>query len=153
MRFLFNYNTRHPAITDVQDPVITNCPSDVILTTPSGITDVSVTWPEPTATDDSGSVALTASHAPGDVFPIGLTTVVYTFSDTSGNSATCSFNVTISSVGMNTPLCALFVNILYLSNVFHQCVICIKLKVFHAANSISLVLIVTIDLRCALILT
>lgn len=108
MRFLFNHNTRHPAIADVQDPVITNCPSDVILTTPSGITDVSVTWPEPTATDDSGSVALTASHAPGDVFPIGLTTVVYTFSDASGNSATCSFNVTISSVGMVTPPCVLF---------------------------------------------
>ncbi|XP_041454281.1 mucin-17-like isoform X37 [Lytechinus variegatus] len=92
------FNVIVSAIADIQDPVITDCPIDVILMTPSGVTDVSVVWTEPIATDDSGSVALVASHSPGDVFPVGLTTVIYTFSDASGNSATCSFNVTITSV-------------------------------------------------------
>ena len=63
-----------------------------------GSGDVSVTWTEPTATDDSGSVGLTQTASPGDTFPFGTTEVAYTFSDLTGNSAVCSFNVIVSGM-------------------------------------------------------
>ena len=56
-----------------------------------------VSWTEPTAVDDSGILPTrTATHQPGDRFDVGMTAVTYTFSDRSGNSAECSFIVTIS---------------------------------------------------------
>ncbi len=55
-----------------------------------------VTWEEPTATDNSGVVALSErSHAPGSFFIVGTTDVTYTFTDVSGNQAQCTFTVTV----------------------------------------------------------
>ena len=38
---------------------------------------------------------VTQSHRPGESFPEGTTQVVYTFTDVAGNSARCSFEVTV----------------------------------------------------------
>ena len=62
-----------------------------------------VTWTEPTAVDDSGSVVSTSTSNPGDSFSVGTTTVIYTFGDAAGNSAICAFTVTVS--GMLGFLC------------------------------------------------
>jgi len=40
----------------------------------------------------------TAGGASGSVFPIGTTTVTYTVNDAHGNSASCSFTVTVKTV-------------------------------------------------------
>lgn len=55
-----------------------------------------VHFEEPVASDNSGHVIITSqSHHPGDVFPLGETTVTYNFSDESGNSVKCSFTVVV----------------------------------------------------------
>jgi gliding motility-associated-like protein len=41
---------------------------------------------------------LGVSKAPGSLFNIGITTVVYTATDAAGNAATCSFTVTVNDV-------------------------------------------------------
>ena len=60
-----------------------------------------VEWCEPTATDNCtpvGSLLWTKSHLPGEVFPVGITTVTYTVTDTALNiSNECSFTVTVNA--------------------------------------------------------
>lgn len=42
------------------------------------------------------------THIPGSTFNLGLTTVVYIFTDDVGNEAKCSFNITLSQITMTT---------------------------------------------------
>jgi hypothetical protein len=55
----------------------------------------------PTATDDNCGIASVTndfnglSTLAGAVFPAGLTTVIWTITDNSGNTATCTFTVTV----------------------------------------------------------
>ena len=60
---------------------------------------MTVTWTEPTATDNSDMApTITQSHQPGDSFPVGTTQVTYTFADQQGNEALCSFDVIIGNL-------------------------------------------------------
>ena len=54
-----------------------------------------VTWDAPTVVDNCSGATLTPSKAPGSIFNMGTTTVSYTATDAVGNTATCSFNVTV----------------------------------------------------------
>ena len=84
---------------DTIQPVISNCPAPIAITIPLDMTSMSVTWTEPTATDNSGvTPTVTQSHQPGDSFPVGTTQVTYTFTDMAGNEAKCSFTVTIGNL-------------------------------------------------------
>ena len=56
-----------------------------------------VSWTEPSSTDNSGSPTLTSDYNPGDSFQIGFTTVTYTSTDIAGNTATCTFDVVVTS--------------------------------------------------------
>lgn len=79
-------------VTDDQDPIITNCPTNIIVGSCA-----TVTWTDPTATDNC-SVTLIGTHKSGDVFPVGkTTTVTYTATDGASNTATCSFDVTVEA--------------------------------------------------------
>ena len=82
-------------IVDNQNPSITGCPANITANTQSGICQSTVSWIQPTASDNCPGVVFTSSHAPGSVFPLGTTTVTYTATDASGNTNTCSFNVTV----------------------------------------------------------
>ena len=80
---------------DTQPPIIA-CINDITSTVATGVGGQTITWTEPTATDNSGIVTLASrSHAPGSFFPVGSTQVTYTYVDGAGNSASCSFTVTI----------------------------------------------------------
>ena len=83
-------------IGDNSAPVISGCPSNISLTTEGRTTcDQIVIWVPPTALDNcTENLIVTSDHNPGDVFPVGTTTVTYTFSDGS-NVSTCSFTVTV----------------------------------------------------------
>ena len=84
---------------DMDPPVIANCPADIIISTTPGNCSETISWTPPTATDGCpGSVTLTSTHLPGATFGPGTTVVTYTATDANGNSATCSFNVTINDV-------------------------------------------------------
>lgn len=45
-----------------------------------------------------GPLTVTRSHAPGDLFPKGETTVQYTAVDPSGNNRTCDIHIVIKGV-------------------------------------------------------
>jgi len=86
-------------VNDVENPVIT-CPSSQTLepTCPSGAIG---NWTAPVGTDNCpGAVTTrTAGPAPGSTFAAGTsTTITYTVNDAHGNSASCSFTITVKSV-------------------------------------------------------
>jgi hypothetical protein len=79
-------------VLDTIKPVIVGCPASFTATrTCAG----SVTWTPPTASDICTVSSLTSNYAPGASFPVGTTTVTYTAVDPSGNTTTCSFDITI----------------------------------------------------------
>ncbi len=55
-----------------------------------------VTWQPPVVFGFCGNVQITSTHAPGDTFPLGTTTVVYTAVDDSGASVSASFSITVA---------------------------------------------------------
>jgi HYR domain/Secretion system C-terminal sorting domain len=92
----FNVIVASPCSPDATAPVITGCPANQSVNTldPTGIT---ITWTTPTVTDGCGGVSLTSSFLPGAKFVPGLTTVVYNAADGAGNTATCTFNISVSA--------------------------------------------------------
>ncbi len=82
-------------VLDVEDPLIGGCPADMTVSSDANSCGNNVSWTQPIASDNCSGVALTATHVPGDFFPIGTTTVMYTATDSSGNTATCGFDVTV----------------------------------------------------------
>lgn len=74
-------------------PVLVDCPKDITLYTNNCT--ATATWTAPQVSDNCSPVTLTSSHAPGSVFPETTTLVTYTASDIWGNTAACSFSVTV----------------------------------------------------------
>jgi len=89
--------TQTVTVLDNTPPVI-SCPASITLepTCPSGAI---ATYTAPVGTDNcAGAVTTrTAGLASGSVFPIGTTTVTYTVTDASNNTASCSFTVTVKT--------------------------------------------------------
>ncbi len=79
---------------DTDAPIISNCPDSASYPVSPGTPSTPVTWIEPTAFDNSGQQpAVSKSHEPGQSFFVGTTSVTYTFTDSSGNQAICSFTI------------------------------------------------------------
>jgi gliding motility-associated-like protein len=83
-------------VQDTQSPIISDCPTNIVLTNDAGVCGAEATWIEPTADDNCGVASFTSNFAPGHVFPVGVTTVTYTATDGSGNVTTCGFTVTVT---------------------------------------------------------
>jgi len=91
---------------------IVDCPGDITVPAASGSTSTVVSWAEPSVTATccgSGIGATSQTHSPGDTFPLGVTTVVYTWIDTDGDMRECSFNVDVVDgtppvVRINSPV-------------------------------------------------
>lgn len=89
--------TQDVIIDDVTDPVINNCPGNSTFPADNAGCTAQVIWIAPSATDNCGGVTLTSTHNSGDTFPLGTTTVVYTATDDAGNTAQCTFDITVTS--------------------------------------------------------
>jgi MYXO-CTERM domain-containing protein len=96
-------------LTDLADttPPTVTCPASKVVeaTGPSGAT---VTYPAATGTDNNrsaGPPVLTYSHPSGGTFPVGATAVTVTATDVAGNSATCTFQVTVRDTIAPTVSC------------------------------------------------
>jgi hypothetical protein len=96
-------------VTDDQKPVISNCPSDITANVDAGQCYATVSWTEPTATDNctaSGAITWTKSHTPGDEFAVGTHPVTYTARDANGNvSNECTFFVNVTDNESPTAIC------------------------------------------------
>ncbi|XP_030853421.1 mucin-19 isoform X3 [Strongylocentrotus purpuratus] len=87
-----------------QAPQLFNCPASAsgVLIPPAN--SVAVFWTPPTATDDSGTPAITSTFQPGSQFFVGVTPVTYTARDAAGLATSCSFQVTVTqAVGNQAP--------------------------------------------------
>ncbi|WP_432412021.1 BspA family leucine-rich repeat surface protein [Rasiella sp. SM2506] len=82
-------------VTDAEMPVITDCPSNLVMGNDFGDCDANVSWTPPVASDNCVNLTFTTSHNSGDMFSVGVTTVTYTATDVVGNISTCSFTVTV----------------------------------------------------------
>jgi len=84
-------------VRDVQPPVIT-CPANITRPNDPGQCGAIVNYTV-TATDNcTSSVTVTVTPASGTFFAVGVTTVNARATDAAGNTATCSFTVTVNDV-------------------------------------------------------
>lgn len=88
------------AANDTAAPVI-DCPDDITVTESSAAANSAVVNYTVTATDDSGAVTVDCDPPSGTPFPAGVTQVTCTATDAAGNSASCSFDVTVNQIGCN----------------------------------------------------
>jgi hypothetical protein len=85
--------TQTVTVNDTQPPQITCAPNQTVPQ--DSVQGAIVTYPSPTATDNCPGVTAACSPPSGSVFPLGTTTVTCTATDASGNTASCSFTVTV----------------------------------------------------------
>ncbi|HST54146.1 MAG TPA: DUF5011 domain-containing protein, partial [Pyrinomonadaceae bacterium] len=90
--------TRSVIVVDTTPPVI-SCPADILADFDSGVNGAVVTYTAPVGTDSCAG-ALTATQTAGlpsgATFPLGTTTNTFKVTDPSGNTASCSFKVTVA---------------------------------------------------------
>ncbi|KAJ8021159.1 Hyalin [Holothuria leucospilota] len=89
---------------DTQAPVVT-CPRNMVVVGDLNSPTTTVTWdPEP-PTDNVGVSSFSFFPPSGSSFGIGITSVLFTATDTSGNKADCSFSVTVvENTDTNGPI-------------------------------------------------
>ncbi|MCA1593802.1 MAG: HYR domain-containing protein [Acidobacteria bacterium] len=85
-------------VNDIEPPSV-SCPQDIsVPESSSGSGHATVNFTLPTATDnDPRPGTVTSSPASGSQFNVGTTPVTVTATDASGNTATCTFNVIVTS--------------------------------------------------------
>ena len=90
-------------VCDNIPPTVVTCPPSPPLVAQTGscgscgptTCGTEVFYCAPTATDNCGPVTTTSNYDPGDLFPVGTTTVTYTFKDQCNNTTNYSFTVTV----------------------------------------------------------
>ncbi|MBL1279261.1 MAG: HYR domain-containing protein [Fluviicola sp.] len=94
--------TQNVTVTDNEMPTIV-CEPAVIVSSDAGVCTAVVALVTP-ATSDNCSVASVTSDSPG-IFPLGTTTVTWTVVDGSGNTVTCTQDVTVEDNELPTIVC------------------------------------------------
>ena len=89
-------------VEDNEDPTIT-CPADITVSTDAGVCEANVSLSLP-ATSDNCAGEVTSNDAPAS-FPIGTTTVTWTVTDASGNTAICTQMVTVEDNEAPVAVC------------------------------------------------
>ena len=84
-------------VTDNEVPVINGTPANITQSNDPGQCGAAVTWTPATVSDNCPGSTISSDHQPGDVFPLGTTTVTYTATDAAGNPAVAtSFTITVT---------------------------------------------------------
>ncbi len=111
-------------VVDNLAPVIT-CPAPrTVVAANPGDTSVVVNYPAPAVIDNCPSPSVVCSPPSGSAFPLGSTTVTCTARDASGNTASCSFNVTSYDICLQdetNPLLNILVNSVSGDYLFTNC--------------------------------
>jgi hypothetical protein len=94
-------------ILDNQVPSIV-CPANLTFNTGSGVCTAIVSYANPVVTDNCSSVTLNRYSGPatGTSVDVGNSTVTYIATDGSGNTSSCSFNLTVIDKGAPSAVCA-----------------------------------------------
>jgi hypothetical protein len=89
---------------DATPPSI-SCPASIIAAFNPAVNGAVVTFPTPAATGCLVTITQIGGLASGSTFPLGTTTNTFRVTDASGNTAECSFDVTValtSLIGLNS---------------------------------------------------
>ncbi|HXF49458.1 MAG TPA: HYR domain-containing protein [Verrucomicrobiae bacterium] len=81
-------------VNDIFPPLLV-CPPNQTANASPGRCDAVVSYPAPTATDNCPKTTVSCTPPSGSTFPVGVSTVTCTATDSSGNKSTCSFTVTV----------------------------------------------------------
>ena len=94
-------------VNDTEAPEIT-CPGNITQDNDAGACGAVITYATPVGTDNCSGVTTvqTAGLASGSTFPVGTTTNIFLVTDGSGNTASCSFDVTINDIEPPVANCA-----------------------------------------------
>jgi hypothetical protein len=82
-------------VNDVQPPTIATR-ANIVVSNDLNLAGAKVIFNAPSAADNCPSVTVTCVPASNTLFPVGVTTVTCTARDTSGNTATSTFTVTVN---------------------------------------------------------
>jgi len=95
-------------VLDAQKPAIT-CPNNLVRNTDAGLCTAVVTYANPTATDNCGTVSVShvSGGASGSTFNKGVTMVQWKATDNASpaNESTCSFTVTVNDAQLPSIAC------------------------------------------------
>jgi len=92
-------------VIDGTTPVIV-CPADISASTDPGLCGALVSFADALALDNcTVSVAQTEGPLSGSAFPVGVSTIEFTATDAGGNTAVCSFTITVNDTTPPTTLC------------------------------------------------
>ena len=88
-------------VNDTEDPTVTSCQADITQANDPGICGAIVNYAEPVFADNCDGAGLSGTRtlgpASGTVFPVGVTTVTYQYTDAAGNGPVeCTFTVTVN---------------------------------------------------------
>jgi hypothetical protein len=93
-------------VGDTIAPFFEKCPQNMVInqSVDAGTTQncAFVQWDAPFAYDNCGVANMNRTWSSGECFPVGVTTVTYTAIDSSQNSATCTFTVTVLEPTVNS---------------------------------------------------
>ncbi|MGE0636859.1 MAG: HYR domain-containing protein, partial [Bacteroidia bacterium] len=98
-----NTCTMNVVVEDTEAPTVT-CPGDIAIDNNPGDCGAVVTFAA-TSTDNCPGETISFSPASGSFFPVGTTEVTATATDAAGNTATCTFNVTVSDTEEPSLVC------------------------------------------------
>ena len=96
------------AVVTVEDdlPPTIVCPANITANTHLGMCSAVVSFPMALGQDNcSVTVSQTGGLASGSAFPVGVNTVEFTATDGSGNTAVCSFTITVVDNEVPTMVC------------------------------------------------
>ncbi|MBX7242012.1 MAG: HYR domain-containing protein [Bacteroidia bacterium] len=84
-------------VQDIEAPVFSSCPGNINVTNAPGLCGTLVVYPTPVGTDNcpGATNAQTSGLPSGSLFPVGTTTNTFVVTAANGQSATCSFTVTV----------------------------------------------------------
>ncbi|TVR76398.1 MAG: HYR domain-containing protein, partial [Saprospirales bacterium] len=89
-------------VVDIESPTI-ECPLDVTVEIPNGETEVALTIDPATGSDNCGLLGIENDFNGGEnasgIYPLGLTTVVFTVEDINGNQNSCQTQVLVFEEG------------------------------------------------------
>ncbi|WP_188407896.1 HYR domain-containing protein, partial [Hyunsoonleella pacifica] len=101
-------------VTDNENPTI-NCPAPINVNVDGGTDGAVVTYTAPVGTDNNASGTVTTTQIAGlpsgSLFPVGTTTNTFEVTDAAGNTATCSFDVTVTDNEDPTINCPAPINV------------------------------------------
>lgn len=93
-------------VIDVELPSIT-CPGDISQDNDPGLCEATVSFADPALVDNCPGATFTQTGGltSGSDFPVGTTVNTYEVTDASGNTATCSFNITVVDAELPSITC------------------------------------------------